>query len=265
MFQVLEKLSTGWLINSEYIQAAYAYQRKVSKSRLHHTYGASRLTKKGKGSDFDHLREFTSSDDIRHIAWKASLRSQKTYTKVFSDEIEDKIKIYVMLNAELSFAIKKRSAAFALYIALHSAVETCYKKNMQCEILLIHGNNVIERAKIRMQKEIIRTLSSLAKKINAAMCKYKTGDLFKMDDIKITPHSIVLTGARNIQHYGLDSSTLLGSTLLVVDEEPLQRIRIIAQTNSGVKQVNVGANAIDCAIVADDTVEDIYAKVQSCI
>jgi len=41
-------------------------------------------TFKGRGIEFEEVREYLEGDDVRNIDWKVSARSEKTYVKVFS-------------------------------------------------------------------------------------------------------------------------------------------------------------------------------------
>ena len=45
-------------------------------------------TFKGRGIEFEEVREYLEGDDVRSIDWKVSARSEKTYVKVFKDERE---------------------------------------------------------------------------------------------------------------------------------------------------------------------------------
>lgn len=45
-------------------------------------------TFKGRGIEFEEVREYIEGDDVRNIDWKVSARTQKTYVKVHRDERE---------------------------------------------------------------------------------------------------------------------------------------------------------------------------------
>lgn len=53
--------------------------------------GYHQAVRKGRGMEFNEVREYTAGDDIRHIDWKVSARTQKTHTKVFTEEVEKPI------------------------------------------------------------------------------------------------------------------------------------------------------------------------------
>jgi uncharacterized protein (DUF58 family) len=53
--------------------------------------GYHQAIRKGRGMTFTEVREYQSGDEIRHIDWKVSARTQKTHTKVFTEELEKPI------------------------------------------------------------------------------------------------------------------------------------------------------------------------------
>lgn len=62
------------------------HQKLISEKGGYH-----QAIRKGRGMDFSEVREYTLGDDIRHIDWKVSARTQKTHTKVFTEELEKPI------------------------------------------------------------------------------------------------------------------------------------------------------------------------------
>lgn len=44
--------------------------------------------KKGRGTTFSEIRQYQAGDDIRHLDWKVTARTQKAHTKVFVEENE---------------------------------------------------------------------------------------------------------------------------------------------------------------------------------
>jgi uncharacterized protein (DUF58 family) len=81
-------------------------------------YGNKRSTIKGRGIDFDEVREYQPGDDIRSIDWRVSARTQKIYTKIYKEEKERPILLGVDLGFSMRFASQK---AFKSIIAAHFA------------------------------------------------------------------------------------------------------------------------------------------------
>lgn len=50
--------------------------------------GSHSAVRKGRGMTFSEVRQYQAGDDIRHIDWRVTARTQKTHTKVFIEEHE---------------------------------------------------------------------------------------------------------------------------------------------------------------------------------
>ena len=67
---------------------------------------ASRL--RGRGLDFDEVRNYVAGDDIRNIDWKVTARTQKTHTRLFSEEKEKPALIVVDQSKSMFFGSQVR-------------------------------------------------------------------------------------------------------------------------------------------------------------
>lgn len=65
-------------------------QRKLNHQQqlLASNIGNHHATRKGHGMTFSEVRQYQPGDDIRHIDWRVTARTQKTHTKVFVEEHE---------------------------------------------------------------------------------------------------------------------------------------------------------------------------------
>lgn len=61
---------------------------------------------KGRGMEFDESRLYQAGDDIRNIDWRVTARSGKTHTKLFREERERQVFVWVDLRASMFFATK---------------------------------------------------------------------------------------------------------------------------------------------------------------
>ena len=57
--------------------------------------GPFRGNRRGQGTDFDDLRHYSAGDDIRHIDWKASARTNSLHTRLYREEREFQITLIV--------------------------------------------------------------------------------------------------------------------------------------------------------------------------
>ena len=63
---------------------------------------------KGKGMEFDEVREYVPGDDVRTIDWNVTARLQSPYVKVYREEREMTLMLLVDVSASLAFGTGKR-------------------------------------------------------------------------------------------------------------------------------------------------------------
>ncbi len=68
---------------------------------------ASRL--RGRGLDFEEVRNYVKGDDIRHIDWKVTARTRETHTRVFTEEKERPVLIVVDQSKSMFFGSQRRT------------------------------------------------------------------------------------------------------------------------------------------------------------
>lgn len=82
---------------------------------------------RGRGMDFLELKSYVQGDDTKHIDWKATRRSQKTYVRVFNEERDRAVYIVVSQQSNMFFgtrgSFKSVQAAKFASIALHSVLK----------------------------------------------------------------------------------------------------------------------------------------------
>ncbi len=83
---------------------------------------------KGRGMQFEEVREYSSGDDVRAIDWNVSARMQSPYIKVFSEEREQTLMLALDLSASMNFGSQEQTkkeyaaqiAAALAFLALRS-------------------------------------------------------------------------------------------------------------------------------------------------
>ncbi|HAS62704.1 MAG TPA: DUF58 domain-containing protein [Vibrio sp.] len=60
----------------------------------------------GRGMDFSEVRQYQAGDDIRAIDWRVTARTGKTHTKLFSEEREKPLVLYLDLSPSMLFGSK---------------------------------------------------------------------------------------------------------------------------------------------------------------
>ena len=71
--------------------------------------GAYHSVFKGRGIEFDEVREYTPDDDVRDIDWNVTARFNKPYIKVFEEERELTVMLLVDLSDSLDFGTSVRT------------------------------------------------------------------------------------------------------------------------------------------------------------
>lgn len=85
-------------------------QRKLNPQQqlLAKSIGNHHATRKGRGMTFSEVRQYQPSDDIRHIDWRVTARTQKPHTKVFVEEHERPTFLVTEQSPALFFGSKVR-------------------------------------------------------------------------------------------------------------------------------------------------------------
>ncbi|MDD9824685.1 MAG: DUF58 domain-containing protein [Gammaproteobacteria bacterium] len=81
---------------------------------------------RGRGMEFEESRPYSPGDDVRHLDWRATARSGRAHTKIFRQERERPVFVWLDLRAAMRFAtcgaykavLACRMAALLMWVAL---------------------------------------------------------------------------------------------------------------------------------------------------
>lgn len=107
------------LLKMEHFARNFSFLAKKQKVRS--ILGGKHASKlRGRGLDFEEVRAYVPGDDIRNIDWKVTARTQKTHSKVFSEEKEKPALIVVDQSKSMFFGsqLKTKSVVAAELAAL---------------------------------------------------------------------------------------------------------------------------------------------------
>ncbi|GGZ41459.1 hypothetical protein GCM10007049_38440 [Echinicola pacifica] len=83
---------------------ASQFARTSGKKRVKSILGGRHASSlRGRGLDFEEVRGYVKGDDIRNIDWKVTARTQKTHTRVFTEEKEKPVLIVVDQSQSMFF------------------------------------------------------------------------------------------------------------------------------------------------------------------
>lgn len=85
-------------------QKKLAHQNRLMSS----SSGSHHALRKGRGMTFSEVRQYQPGDDIRHIDWRVTARTQKPHTKVFIEEHERPIILVTEQTPALFFGSQVR-------------------------------------------------------------------------------------------------------------------------------------------------------------
>lgn len=87
---------------------AHHFSFRANKQRVNSVLGGKHASKlRGRGLDFEEVRNYVKGDDIRNIDWKVTARTKKTHTRVFTEEKEKPVLIVVDQSKSMFFGSKK--------------------------------------------------------------------------------------------------------------------------------------------------------------
>ena len=68
--------------------------------------GDSRSAFKGRGIEFEEVRAYNYGDDVRDIAWRVTARKNQPFTKLYNEEKDREVYIWLDLSAKMRFGTK---------------------------------------------------------------------------------------------------------------------------------------------------------------
>ncbi len=84
-----------------------ASQLPLDKGKIHARQGGAYLSSfKGRGMEFDESRLYLPGDDIRNMDWRVTARTGNPHSKVFREERERPVLVWLDLNAAMFFATR---------------------------------------------------------------------------------------------------------------------------------------------------------------
>jgi len=91
---------------------ARGFSFQANKQKVRSVLGGKHSSKlRGRGMDFEEVRQYVVGDDIRNIDWKVTARTQKTHSKVFSEEKEKPALIVVDQSRTMFFGSQRKTKA----------------------------------------------------------------------------------------------------------------------------------------------------------
>ncbi|MBN3489891.1 DUF58 domain-containing protein [Acholeplasma equirhinis] len=148
------------ILNDEFISKLETLSFHMNSFMRGYFGGNHRTSAYGSTVEFADFREYTLGDDIRHIDWNLYSRFEKHFIKLFVDERQMFIQVYLDCSASMEKADSKKSefalktAASIGYLAVHNMDRLSYR--------LIQGDSAFDLSGTIIGKDnFFRTISLL--------------------------------------------------------------------------------------------------------
>lgn len=99
-----------WISPQSLIQLRLlAGQIPLESGKIHAKQGGAYISSfKGRGMEFDESRIYQAGDDIRNMDWRVTARTGDAHTKLFREERERPVLLWLDLNTSMMFATRKK-------------------------------------------------------------------------------------------------------------------------------------------------------------
>jgi uncharacterized protein (DUF58 family) len=129
---------------------------------------------KGRGMEFDEARHYQPGDDIRSIDWRVTARTGKTHTKLYREERERPVLIFIDLSSSMQFGT---SLLYKSVQALHAAALVTFSalsRGDKIGCMAVSNNIDIERKPKSTAKQALSMLNQLIELQNNAIIETYT-------------------------------------------------------------------------------------------
>lgn len=180
-------------------QQKYVPYLSLSSPHTSNRAGDVKSAFKGRGMEFEEVRTYNFGDDIRDIDWRVTARKNEPYTKVFAEEKDREITVFLDLSASMVFGTRKelKSVTAAKIAALigwltlrnkdrfgmliYDGVQTTYyKPQNNLQNLMIMFNQIAGKTKQVLQ---IQSFGDMSEALNVLQLHQKgQGTIFILSD-----------------------------------------------------------------------------------
>ncbi|PIB35706.1 hypothetical protein BFP72_10025 [Reichenbachiella sp. 5M10] len=160
----------------------------ANKQKVKSILGGKHSSKlRGRGLDFEEVRNYVMGDDIRNIDWKVTARTKVTHTRVFSEEKEKPALIVVDQSKSMFFGSQKRTKSVVAAELAAVAAFRILKQGDRVGGVVIGDDGVDIIQPKRDRRNILRFLDKIVEK-NHELKNHTEGTLD--DSLRDTMHKV---------------------------------------------------------------------------
>jgi len=165
--------------------------RSTANSSLSDFPGQRTGTRRGQGLEFIDLRQYNPADDVRHIDWNVTARSNEPYTRLFREEREHITTVVVDLRPLMFTGSNKlRSVSAGLNAAL--ILWQANEAGDRCASMVISAAGIQQSRPVAGSKGVLRALDLIQKGFDS------TQQLIVGVNRRKRPAGVVLSDALNL-------------------------------------------------------------------
>lgn len=186
--------------------------------------GSHTSRQKGRGMDFMEVRQYQAGDDIRSIDWRVTARTGKAHTKLFAEDKEQAVILYVDLCPSLHFGSQYVLKSVQLAHFASVLIWSTLAKKDRIGAVIDDGHQCWEFRPSSLQKQGLRILNAILSTHNEQLSRDNA------NESRSKPYSEVFETLHTLTPKG--SELILLSDFAQTDEKELLPLRRLKQHNS---------------------------------
>ncbi|MEH6558582.1 MAG: DUF58 domain-containing protein [Oceanicoccus sp.] len=117
---------------------------------------------RGRGLNFEELRHYRSGDDIRTMDWKVTNRTRKPHVRVYTEERERNVILFVDMRISMFFGSEQRMKSVAAAEAAALAAWRIVDVGDRVGAVIFNDDEIISITPARSRTTVLQILSQLA-------------------------------------------------------------------------------------------------------
>ena len=159
------------------LQHLIVYQQSPKILLSSNMSGEVKSAFKGRGMEFEEVREYIYGDDIRDIDWRVTARKIEPYTKIYNEEKDREIVVLLDLTSSMVFGTRKelKSVTAAKIAALLGWMSI--KNKDRFGVLIYDGQNIVYHRPQNNLKNLIAILNLISQKTDEILSANYEGSM----------------------------------------------------------------------------------------
>ncbi|AUI88474.1 cytosolic protein [Vibrio azureus] len=179
---------------------------------------------KGRGMDFMEVRQYQPGDDIRSIDWRVTARTGKAHTKLFAEDKEQAVILYIDLSPSLYFGSKYVLKSIQLAHFASVMIWLTLAKKDRIGAVIDDGQKCLEFRPSSLQKQGLRILDAIVNTHNRMLAAQEANPVRQQN------YQAAIETLHNLTPKG--SEIIMLSDFSQMKENELLQLRQLSQHNS---------------------------------